>query len=81
MAITSAVTARKSTENREMSDWILLSSPGGSGLSQDLGDERWAGHSAAMAPTRTYAGLSEHFAVKEESQESVGWSLKRFPTN
>lgn len=45
---------------------------------EGLRDERWAGLSAARAPTRTCAGLSEHFAVKEESQESVGWSLERF---
>lgn len=78
VAITSPVIPRKSTENWEMSNWILWSqeevAPGGSCLR----DERWVGHSV---PTRTCGGLSEHFAVKEESQESVGWSLKRLLTS
>lgn len=65
-------------QKTEMSNWILWSqeevAPGGSCLR----DERWVGHSV---PTRTCGGLSEHFAVKEGSQESVGWSLKRLLTS
>lgn len=76
VAITSPQGKVQKTERCQ--DWILWPqeevAPGGSRLR----DERWAGHSV---PTRTCGGLSEHFAVKEESQESVGWSLKRLLTS